>query len=86
MIRVGRDVFSTNKGRVVKVQYKDCVYDKNMWADASKFLPNEYDLVSLKLKSGKIISGWFSLNQWEGLRLQPSDEVLFWKKNELRQV
>lgn len=64
----------------VRFSYRDVVYDDDDWADASRFLPADYDMMSLKLDTGRKIPGWIQGNQWEALRLKPGNQVLFWKR------
>lgn len=61
--------------------YNNVKYDKNGWADAKKYLPGEYDLLKVKLKSGVIKSAWLSNNKFDGLKLKDDEEVLFWTRN-----
>jgi hypothetical protein len=60
--------------------YKDIEYDIDGWADCKRFLPEDFDLVLMRLKREKTINGWISGLAWNGLRLKPDDEVLFWKR------
>jgi hypothetical protein len=62
--------------------YKDIKFDIEGWANSKKFLPEDFDLVLLRLKREKIIPGWIIGMKWTGLRLKKDDEVMFWKKNE----
>lgn len=53
------------------------------WQDPNKFRPLPFDLVELETHSKKI-SGWWTGNNWMGLRLREEDNVISWKKtNEL---
>lgn len=62
--------------------YKDVEYDLDGWADCSKFLPEDFDLVHLRLKREKTVSGWIVGFKWVGLRLKNDDIVCFWKKTD----
>jgi len=56
-------------------------YDEDLWADASKFLPLEYDLLYLKIENKKsIIRGWYTGYGWDGAKFEENDKVLCWKK------
>lgn len=60
--------------------YKDIFYNDAGWADVEKYLPEDFDLVSMLLENKRIINGWINGLLWEGLRLKSTDKVLFWKK------
>lgn len=91
MIKVGNVkeyIVSENKstGRprksAVLYAYKDLNYDVDGWADAKTCLPDDFDLVYLRLKREKTIPGWVSGAIWYGMRLKKDDEVMFWKRLE----
>jgi hypothetical protein len=63
-----------------QVGYQDVPYDKDGWADASLFLPREFDLVRLKTSTNKEVNGWLSTTMWDGLKLKKSDQVVGWKR------
>ena len=60
------------------------VHYKDGWADAKKYLPRDFDLVALKLKSGITRMGWSNGNTWDGAKLTDAEkpDVLYWKKKE----
>lgn len=60
--------------------YSDVKYDADGWADAKKFIPEDFDLCHLKIKDQKTKSGWSKGYKFDGLRIEPEDEVLYWKK------
>lgn len=63
------------------LSYKSVPKDFDGWVDASKFLPVNFDILFLKLKNkSKIYHGWFTGKDWDGLRLDSNDEILFWKR------
>lgn len=64
------------------LNYKNVPSDYGGWVNASKFLPSDYDLVYLKVEGKPIMSGWLSMNKWDGLNINPEDKVLYWKKQE----
>lgn len=72
----------TGKPKRVEVlyTYKDVFYDIDGWADVSKFLPDDYDLVYMKIDGKKTIPGWICGSSWQGLRLKAEDKVLYWKR------
>ncbi len=63
------------------VKYIDVPLDKDGYADASKYLPVEYDLMFLKIDGKSVRSGWWNGNRWDGLNVNPDDNVLYWKRN-----
>lgn len=81
MIKVGNDCLENGKYR--KYSYKDVVFDKDGWADASMYLPKDYDLVHMKLKrdnvENKILPGWIFCRTWRGLNLRIQDRIIAWK-------
>ena len=64
-----------------KFTYKDIESDEYGWVDAKKFISQDFDLCYLKLKDKKTQNGWANGFSWDGLNIERSDEVLFWKKN-----
>ena len=62
--------------------YGDVEYDIDGWADVTRFLPNDFDLVFLRLKRERTIPGWINGQSFEGRKLKPDDVVLFWKRKE----
>jgi hypothetical protein len=85
-IRIGVDVYSTllrsGKKQTQVYKYSDIARMKQQdiegWVDPVQWLPYPYDILYLKLEK-KVITGWWSGGHWEGLRLQPTDQVLYWK-------
>jgi hypothetical protein len=89
MIKVGNVKESIQKkdkksGKMKKVEilysYKDVHYDIDGWADSNLFLPDDYDLVYMKIEGKKIMPGWISATSWNGLRLKPEGKVVYWKR------
>lgn len=54
--------------------------DFDGWVDASKYVPADYDLCLLKIEGKSIRPGWISGLNWNGLRVEDKDKVLFWKR------
>lgn len=77
-MKVGRDKIS--KPRLREFSYRDIFYDEDGWADATKYLPEDFDLITMKMKNGDYKSGWSIGNSWRGARLRKDDEVLYWKR------
>lgn len=61
--------------------YRD-VISLDEWVDASKYHPGDYDLVLLKLENGITRVGWHSGFKWDGLKLEESDKILYWKRKQ----
>lgn len=80
MIKIGtlRDSIRKNKKKGYWA-YSDIETDKDGWADASKFLPADCDLVYLRTENDKTKKGWHCGNQWDGLHLSKKDVIKFWK-------
>jgi len=79
MMKVGRDYIKVGE-KERKFSYRDIQFDPDGWADAKKFLPADYDLMFLKVKDQKNTYGWSVGNAWEGLKLQSTNEILYWKR------
>lgn len=47
-----------------------------------EYLPDDYDIMYLKIKNKPSSHGWISGNNWDGLKIKPDDEVLYWKKKQ----
>lgn len=60
--------------------YSDVCFDKDGWADATEFLPDEYDLCHLKTETTTKI-GWFCGNGWDGKTIEKWDKIVKWKRN-----
>ena len=79
MMKVDRDFIRDKKtGKSRRFSYKDVKYDYDEWADASEYLPADFDLLYMKTKS-KIYNGWISGTKWDGLKIPQDEKVLFWK-------
>jgi len=71
----------TNKERLCK--YSDVPMDKNHWVHDLKYMPIPYDLMHLRIKGvRKVKSGWWNGTVWKGLKLDPDDEIIAWKRNQ----
>lgn len=84
MIKVGKRVLKN--GKLAKVSYKAVEYDKDGWADATKGLPIDGDLMFLKVDGVEKGSGWCWGRRWEGLHLKKKDIVSHWKRNQEKDV
>lgn len=64
----------------VLYSYKDVHYDNDGWADCREALPEDYDLVYMKVDRKNHIPGWNAGASWYGLRLKSGDSVTHWKR------
>ena len=81
MLKVGKDTILPHGSEISRrVTYKDVHCDIDGWADSSRFMPADFDLVYLKLEGKKSISGWSTGTSWDGLKLNKDDKVLYWKR------
>lgn len=55
-------------------------FDEGKWADASKYLPADFDLCYCKTHD-RIVSGWHTGTCWDGLNMKPEYKILYWKLN-----
>lgn len=77
MQKVGFSKVGSNK-RLLTYKKVPCV--KGEWVDANKYLPNDFDLLLLKIKDKPIISGWCVGKKWDGLKYKRGDIVTHWKR------
>jgi hypothetical protein len=89
MIKVGdvkeyiekEDKNSDKKKKVaVLYTYRDVKFDLDGWADSKEYLPEDYNLVYMKIEGRKTIPGWSIGSSWSGLRLKLTDQVIYWKR------
>lgn len=71
-------------GKMKKVEvlytYRDVHFDIDGWADSKQYLPDDFDLVYMKIEGKKVIPGWVTGSSWSGLRIKEADQVLYWKR------
>lgn len=61
---------------------KEIAIDLTGWVFNLKYLPIPFDLLHLKVKGkDKPTSGWWTGQDWDGLRLKSSEKVVQWKRN-----
>jgi len=79
--QVGKVYPYEKNGRKIyhKFSYTEIDYDLDGWVDVDRFLPEEYELVTLWLEEG-IKNGWHTSAGWKGFRLKDYDVVIYWKK------
>lgn len=76
-----------------KVFYSNIPKTPKGWVDAKEYLPADFDMCALKIKTrskdanvhtdtpwNKKCRGWHTGNSWDGLWVEFGDEILFWKK------
>ena len=81
MQKVEKTVVEDKKtGKQRKFGYRDIPFDQDGWADAKKYLPEDYDLMFLKTKD-KTYNGWSIGTKWDGKSIDSDAEVLYWKRN-----
>ena len=76
MMKVGKDRVPTTRA----FTYKDVLYDDDGWADATKFLPGDFDLVNIKLEDNTFLSAWYTGVGWDGLVIKRDNKVKAWKR------
>lgn len=67
-------------GSKKRFSYSEVEYDNFGWADSSKYLPLDYDLVEVKNKENKVFSGWIIGIKWEGYRIQEGINLTHWRR------
>jgi len=72
-------IFDPKKHKNRVFGYTDIPYDADGWVDAKKYRPGAYDLISMKTDS-KTYSGWWSGERWDGRKIPPDADVLYWKR------
>jgi hypothetical protein len=75
-LKVGMQI--PNSKKVMSYLMIPHVYDL-IWIDAEKYLPQDYDLVDMKLEK-KVVKGWHALGKWHGLKYPKNAIVKFWRK------
>ena len=65
---------------MVDLKYTDLPGGILEWQDPKMNRPLPFDLVELKTNT-KTITGWWTGNDWMGLRLRKGDKVKSWKKS-----
>ena len=84
MIKVGGikcwEIHGKKREKPLRYNYSDVEFDEEGWASAAKFLPEDFDLVYLKIEGKKITGGWINGKKWDGARIYPGDKVISWKR------
>ncbi len=81
MMKVGKDVIYDHKKRKKRsFLYDDVEYDNDKWADATKYLPADYDLMYLKIEGRwRPLTGWSVGKKWDGLDINSNFKITHWK-------
>ena len=84
MIHVGKPLPAAKikSKNLCKYTYRDIVYDDKGWADATQYLPLDYDLIIAKDESGRVYSGWYNGFSWDGKYLTENHKITRWKRGE----
>lgn len=61
-----------------KLSYDDVKYNKDGWADATKYAPSRFEIVVLKTKN-KMANGWYQGGEWFSRKWGKNLQVLQWK-------
>jgi len=78
-IKIGTD-YKDENGKKKTYSYLDVKPEKDGWVDPTKFLPEDFDMVTLKIAGKPKITGWINGTTWVGFRLRIFDQVVAWKK------
>jgi hypothetical protein len=63
-------------------KYGDVPLQKKEWVVDLKYRPSPFDMCCLKIKESKrIINGWWTGFEWQGLHLAENYSVIAWKIN-----
>jgi len=62
------------------VAYRDVRKERDGWVDVKKYLPDDFDLVTMNVLGRKPCAGWLCGTKWVGLRLRQGDIVKGWKR------
>ncbi len=67
-------------GATKGVTYLSVEKDRDGYVDARKYIPVDFDICTLKIKDKKEKPGWAVKMKFYGMRIDPEDEILAWKK------
>lgn len=84
MIHVGKPLPASQikSKNLCRYTYRDVIYDDKGWADTTKYLPLDYDLILAKDDRGHVYSGWYNGFSWDGKNLTEDHNILFWKRGD----
>lgn len=74
--------YKTEKGKERSYTYNDVMFDEKGWADVNEYLPIKFDLCSLKTDEGKIKSGWYTGQGWDGMKVREEHKITHWNRKQ----
>lgn len=78
-LKVGKSLIEKN-GKTKELTYTDVPTDIDGWVDSSKYLPEDFDLVELRMEDNIIESGWAIGSTWDGLYVDSDSKVNYWRR------
>jgi hypothetical protein len=71
----------TNKERPFKYSDIPQAHKPQGWVSTKEYLPIPFDLMKLRVETmDRDVPGWWTWQNWEGLRLRPGRRILKWKR------
>lgn len=77
---MGQPIQKQVQEKINSFRYTLSRFNEEGWADANKYLPIPFDLVTVWTDTDKKIAAWWDENIWTGFRLTQKDRVLFWQR------
>jgi len=60
--------------------YSHIEKDESGWVDATKYKPRSFDLINLKTNLDRVIKGWWTGQNWCGVRIKDYETVFKWRR------
>jgi len=79
MLKIGVSIVVI-EGKTSILNYHIVNYGKDGFADANVYLPYPCDLLEMKTNTNKIRIGWWTGQEFYGIRLKENEKVIAWKK------
>lgn len=79
MLKVGHSIVPF-KGKTRLLGYDLIDYQDDGFADANKYIPNDFDMCFLTTSLGKRMNGWWTGQEFYSIRLLPGDVIVSWRK------
>jgi hypothetical protein len=79
-MEVGRLYLINGKSQPFKYEWVEKDFDG--WVDPEKFKPMRYDMCYLRAKNNRTYPGWWTGDRWDGLRVKPDIEIIYWKRGD----